>query len=156
MIQLFRKHRNLRTIIFKATFANENSLQNIISYLIGKYIFLSELFINIYLLKYTEASGRPICVFPRFEACTGDYFFMTIRTCNVNWNIFERSFSVGRFGAICPSSCWLRRFLAFTSFLRDQVYSFLVRHFLNQFRETKKIASRWKIPFTDTDVKKFY
>lgn len=125
MIQLFRKHKNFGTIIFTATFANENSLQNIVSHLLGKDS-LSKIFINLYLLKYTEASGRPICIFARFEARSSNYFFMTVWTSNVNWNIFERSFSVGRLSAICSGSCRRRRFFASTRFLGDQVYFFLI------------------------------
>lgn len=36
MIQLFSKHQNLGTIIFIATFENENSLQNTVSHPLGK------------------------------------------------------------------------------------------------------------------------
>lgn len=119
--------------------AKEFSLQSTVSHPLGKDS-LNEIFkFNLYLLKYTETSRCPVGVFSRFEARPSHYFFLAVRTCNVHWNVFERSFSIGRLAAICSRSCWFHGFFAFTRFLRHQMHSFFVRHVLNETRERKKI-----------------
>lgn len=79
-------------------------------------------------LKYAQTGRGPVGIFSRFETGTSDNFFMAIWTCNVHWNIFESGFGVRGFRAIC--TCLFSRLLAFTRFLRDQMYPFFVGHVL--------------------------